>query len=115
MATHDNAQLLNSSGPRNPYPGELGVVKEGALARVEDLLVVVLREYHAVRSEDVHQLLVRLVPTLSRPLEFYVTPVDFGGGVPGSQPACRVYPTSSGFDGAPDKDAIRAAIERSAA
>lgn len=28
---------------------------------------------------------------------------------------CRVYPTSSGFDGAPDKDAIRTAIERSAA
>ena len=28
---------------------------------------------------------------------------------------CRVYPTSSGFDGAPEKDAIRAAIERSAA
>ena len=28
---------------------------------------------------------------------------------------CRVYPTSSGFDGAPDKDAIRTAIDRSAA
>lgn len=28
---------------------------------------------------------------------------------------CRVYPTSFGFDGAPDKDAIRSAIERSAA
>jgi hypothetical protein len=28
---------------------------------------------------------------------------------------CRVYPTSSGFDGAPDKDAIRDTIERSAA
>ena len=28
---------------------------------------------------------------------------------------CRVYPASSGFDGAPDKDAIRTAIERSAA
>jgi hypothetical protein len=28
---------------------------------------------------------------------------------------CRVYPTSSGLDGAPDKNAIRAAIERSAA
>jgi hypothetical protein len=28
---------------------------------------------------------------------------------------CRVYPTSSGFDGAPDKQAIRAALERSAA
>jgi imidazolonepropionase-like amidohydrolase len=37
MATHDNAQLLALSGPRNPYPGELGVVKEGALA---DLLLV---------------------------------------------------------------------------
>ena len=28
---------------------------------------------------------------------------------------CRVYPASSGFDGAPEKDAIRTAIERSAA
>jgi len=37
MATYDNAQLLKLSGPRNPYLGELGVVKEGALA---DLIVV---------------------------------------------------------------------------
>lgn len=28
---------------------------------------------------------------------------------------CRVYATTSGFEGAPDKDAIRTAIERSAA
>ena len=27
---------------------------------------------------------------------------------------CRVYPTSSGFDGAPDKEALRNAIEKSA-
>jgi len=37
MATYDNAQLLKLSGPRNPYPGELGVVKDGALA---DLILV---------------------------------------------------------------------------
>ncbi|MDO3721199.1 amidohydrolase family protein [Marinobacter sp. chi1] len=37
MATYDNAQLVKLSGPRDPYPGELGVVKEGALA---DLLLV---------------------------------------------------------------------------
>ena len=37
MATADNAQLLALSGPRNPYPGKLGVVEEGALA---DLLLV---------------------------------------------------------------------------
>ncbi|WNZ22384.1 amidohydrolase family protein [Leptolyngbya sp. NK1-12] len=37
MATSTNAELLALSGPRNPYPGELGVVKEGALA---DLLLV---------------------------------------------------------------------------
>ncbi|MDW5265218.1 MULTISPECIES: amidohydrolase family protein [Acidobacteriaceae] len=37
MATHDNAELLALSGPRNPYPGKLGVVQEGALA---DLLLV---------------------------------------------------------------------------
>ncbi len=37
MATHDNAQLVKLCGPRDPYPGELGVVKEGALA---DLILV---------------------------------------------------------------------------
>ncbi len=37
MATADNAELLALSGPRNPYPGKLGVVPEGALA---DLLLV---------------------------------------------------------------------------
>lgn len=37
MATSTNAKLLALSGPRNPYPGTLGVVKEGALA---DLLLV---------------------------------------------------------------------------
>ncbi|GET43409.1 metal-dependent hydrolase family protein [Microseira wollei] len=37
LVTHDNAQLLALSGPRNPYPGELGVIKEGAYA---DLLLV---------------------------------------------------------------------------
>ena len=37
MATSTNAQLLKMSGHRNPYPGELGVVAEGALA---DLLLV---------------------------------------------------------------------------
>ena len=37
MATGTNAQLLQLSGPRNPYPGKLGLVEEGALA---DLLLV---------------------------------------------------------------------------
>ncbi|MCE9553510.1 MAG: amidohydrolase family protein [Planctomycetes bacterium] len=37
MATATNAQLLAMSGNRNPYPGKLGVVEEGALA---DLLLV---------------------------------------------------------------------------
>jgi len=37
MATSTNAELLALSGPRNPYPGKLGVVQEGALA---DLLLV---------------------------------------------------------------------------
>ncbi|MGA7356505.1 MAG: amidohydrolase family protein [Candidatus Cybelea sp.] len=37
MATGTNAELLALSGPRNPYPGKLGVVEEGALA---DLLLV---------------------------------------------------------------------------
>jgi len=37
MATGIGAQLLALSGERNPYPGKLGVVEEGALA---DLLLV---------------------------------------------------------------------------
>ena len=37
MATRTNAELLKLSGPRDPYPGKLGVVEEGALA---DLLLV---------------------------------------------------------------------------
>ena len=37
MATGTNAELLALSGKRNPYPGKLGVVEEGALA---DLLLV---------------------------------------------------------------------------
>lgn len=37
MATSVNAELLAMSGPRNPYPGKLGVIEEGALA---DLLVI---------------------------------------------------------------------------
>ena len=37
MATATNAELLALSGSRNPYPGKLGVVQEGALA---DLLLV---------------------------------------------------------------------------
>jgi imidazolonepropionase-like amidohydrolase len=37
MATSVNAELLTLSGLRNPYPGKLGVVEEGALA---DLVLV---------------------------------------------------------------------------
>jgi imidazolonepropionase-like amidohydrolase len=36
LVTYDNAQLLALSGTRNPNPGKLGVVEEGALA---DLLL----------------------------------------------------------------------------
>jgi imidazolonepropionase-like amidohydrolase len=37
MATGTNGELLGLSGPRNPYPGKLGIIEEGALA---DLIVV---------------------------------------------------------------------------
>lgn len=37
MATANNAELLNLSGPRNPYPGKLGVIQEGAYA---DLIII---------------------------------------------------------------------------
>jgi imidazolonepropionase-like amidohydrolase len=37
LVTHDNAELLALSGPRNPYPGKQGVVEAEALA---DLILV---------------------------------------------------------------------------
>jgi imidazolonepropionase-like amidohydrolase len=37
MATGTNGELLSLSGPRNPYPGKLGVIEEGAFA---DLILV---------------------------------------------------------------------------
>jgi imidazolonepropionase-like amidohydrolase len=37
MATATNGELLALSGPRNPYPGKLGIIEEGAFA---DLIVV---------------------------------------------------------------------------
>jgi imidazolonepropionase-like amidohydrolase len=37
MATATNGELLALSGPRNPYPGKIGVIEEDALA---DLLVI---------------------------------------------------------------------------
>ena len=37
MATAANAELLALSGPRNPYPGTLGVIEDGALA---DLILI---------------------------------------------------------------------------
>lgn len=37
QATAANAELLSLCGPRNPYPGKLGVIEDGALA---DLLLV---------------------------------------------------------------------------
>jgi imidazolonepropionase-like amidohydrolase len=47
MATSANAELLGLSGPRNPYPGKLGVIEEGALA---DLLLVMAIPSRTSRS-----------------------------------------------------------------
>ncbi len=52
MSTSKPAELLKLSGPRNPYPGDLGVVKEGAYA---DLLLVEgnpLEDLKAVTDKD---------------------------------------------------------------
>ena len=52
MSTGNATELLKLSGPRNPYPGDLGVVKEGALA---DLLLVKgnpLKDLKAVTNRD---------------------------------------------------------------
>jgi imidazolonepropionase-like amidohydrolase len=37
LVTGQNAELLALSGPRNPYPGKLGVIEKGAYA---DMLLV---------------------------------------------------------------------------
>ena len=37
MATGTNGELMAMSGKRNPYPGKLGVIEQGAIA---DLLLV---------------------------------------------------------------------------
>lgn len=52
MSTGNATELLKLSGPRNPYPGDLGVVKQGALA---DLLLVEgnpLQNIKAVTNRD---------------------------------------------------------------
>jgi imidazolonepropionase-like amidohydrolase len=52
MSTGNATELLKLSGPRNPYPGDLGVVKKGALA---DLLLVdgnPLEDIKAVTDRD---------------------------------------------------------------
>jgi imidazolonepropionase-like amidohydrolase len=58
MATAANAELLSLSGPRNPYPGKLGVVEEGALA---DLLLVdgnPLQEINLIANPDENFLII---------------------------------------------------------
>lgn len=52
MSTSNVGELLKLCGPRNPYPGDLGVVKEGAYA---DLLMVQgnpLEDIRAVTDRD---------------------------------------------------------------
>jgi imidazolonepropionase-like amidohydrolase len=53
MATAGNAELLQLSGPRNPYPGKLGIIAEGAFA---DILVVAGNPVDDIRLlEDPHR------------------------------------------------------------
>jgi imidazolonepropionase-like amidohydrolase len=44
MVTSGNAALLALSGPRSPYAGSLGVVKEGALADAAKNFVVIMKD-----------------------------------------------------------------------
>ncbi|HUJ47363.1 MAG TPA: amidohydrolase family protein [Rhizomicrobium sp.] len=58
MATSVNAELLALSGPRNPYPGRLGVIENGAYA---DLLVVAddpLKDIDLLAAPDKNLLLI---------------------------------------------------------
>ncbi|MFN3950982.1 MAG: amidohydrolase family protein [Thermaurantimonas sp.] len=58
MITHDNAQLLNLSGLRSPYKGELGVIKEGALADVILIDGDPIKSLELVASPDQNFLLI---------------------------------------------------------
>ena len=58
MVTYDNARLLSLSGSRNPYPGDLGVIKEGAFA---DILLIngnVLENIQLLENPDDNILLI---------------------------------------------------------
>ena len=58
MVTYDNARLLSLSGSRNPYPGDLGVIKEGAFA---DMLLIngnVLENIQLLENPDDNILLI---------------------------------------------------------
>ena len=60
MSTGNFTELLQLSGPRNPYPGDLGVIKEGALADIlivdgnplEDLTMITDRTHIRVIMKD---------------------------------------------------------------
>ena len=58
MVTYDNARLSSLSGSRNPYPGDLGVIKEGAFA---DMLLIngnVLENIQLLENPDDNILLI---------------------------------------------------------
>ena len=60
MSTGNVGELLKLCGPRNPYPGDLGVVKEGAYADLlvtggnplEDLTEVTNRDHLKIIMKD---------------------------------------------------------------
>ncbi len=60
MSTGNATELLQMSGPRNPYPGDLGVIKEGAFADIllvngnplEDLTMITNRDNIRVIMKD---------------------------------------------------------------
>lgn len=60
MSTGNLNELLKMSGPRNPYPGDLGIIKEGALADIllvdgnplEDITMITDREHIRIIMKD---------------------------------------------------------------
>jgi imidazolonepropionase-like amidohydrolase len=74
QATVRNAELLALSGPRNPYPGRLGVVAEGAIA---DLIIV--------DGDPVAD-----ISLIARPEESFLAIIKDGQLVKGAQQAARL-------------------------
>ena len=102
LMTHDNAQLLALSGPRNPYPGKLGVIEEGAyadmllvdgdpianislLADPAKNFVVIIKDGKIIKNTLKYRVRHRMTPTRTRARTAALTGAAFYRHLPASQ------------------------------